>query len=125
MISTQRITLKAFLIALAQQKSLPDDLMSKDIQSNLDHLNQWGNTYFPEEYYQASDLLHLPLASRNKGFSEDIDDKAERRKSEIGNLVNAIDDMEDEELVETGNLAANNWSEFIQKIDKIVYYPEA
>lgn len=125
MISTQRITLKAFLIALAQQKSLPDDLISKDILSNLDNLNQWGNTYFPEQYQDASDLLHLPVASRNKGLSEDIDDKAERRKSEIGNLVNAIDDMEDEELVETASLAANNWSEFIQKIDKIVYYPEA
>ena len=124
--STQRITLKAFLIALAHQKSWPDDLISKDILSNLDNLNQWGNTYFPEQYHQASDLLHLPLASRNKGISEDIDDQAERRKDGSINMVmvNAFDEMSDEELIETADLATNNYSEFARKVDRFGYSEE-
>ncbi len=126
MIATQRITLKAFLIALAQQKSLPDDLISKDILSNLDNLNQWGNTYFKEQYQEVRDLLHLPLASRNKGPSEESDPIKERRNSELTNIVmiNTFDEMDDEELVEVANLAANNWDEFARKFDQFGYSEE-
>jgi len=121
--STQRITLKAFLIALAQQKSLPEGL---DILSNLDNLNLLGNTYFPEAYQAASDLLHIPAASRNKGPSQDIDDIAERRKSETPNMVmvNTFDEMDDEELLDTATLADNSWDDFARKVDRFGYSEE-
>lgn len=116
--SSQRITLKAFLIALAQQTSpLPEELqaqlkaISEDIPSNLGTLDNLGEAYLGETYLKYADILHTPAAERNKGLPCEIDEKAERRNAEIGNQVDAsdiIDRMDDETLTQTANAILRN-----------------
>lgn len=103
--ASQRITLKAFLIALAQQKSpLPADIQTRlkeiagDISANLGTLNNLGETYLGKLYLDTSYLLYEPAAQRNKGGVAEIDEARERRKAEPKNLVVAIDEMDDEKL---------------------------
>lgn len=103
--ASQRITLKAFLIALAQQKSpLPADLQTRlkeiagDISANLGTLDNLGETYLGELYREISDFLHEPAAHRGKGFVAEIDEVSERRKAESKNLLDAINETDDEEL---------------------------
>jgi hypothetical protein len=112
---SQRITLKAFLIALAQQTSpLPEELqaqlkaISEDISSNLGTLDNLGEAYLGEAYLEASDILHTPAAERKKGLPAEIDEEAERRNAEISNQVDAIDRMDDETLTQTGKAIFSN-----------------
>lgn len=113
--ASQRITLKAFLIALAQQKSpLPGDLQTRlkeiagDISANLGTLDNLGETYLGELYLKTSDLLHVPAAQRNKGPVAEIDEASERRKAEHTNFVVAIDEIDDEELKKLADKMLNS-----------------
>ncbi|WP_017720101.1 hypothetical protein [Kamptonema formosum] len=116
--SSQRITLKAFLIALAQQTSpLPEELqaqlkaISEDISSNLGTLDNLGEAYLGETYLKYADILHTPAAERNKGLPCEIDERAERRNAELSNQVDAldiIDRMDDETLTQTANAILSN-----------------
>lgn len=128
--SSQRITLKAFLIALAQQTSpLPEELqaqlkaISEDISSNLGPLDNLGEAYLGEAYLEASDILHTPAADWTQSRPAKIDETAERRNKEIRNQVEAIDNMDDETLTQTVNLIgsqADNGENFLQIIARLL-----
>jgi hypothetical protein len=92
--STDRINLKAFLIALAQHSSpLPDELQTElkiigqDIEKHLGRLNYLGNTYLTTAYQDAGDLLYSSAAERNKGGFVEINEAEERRNNEIQNEI--------------------------------------
>jgi hypothetical protein len=115
----QRITLKAFLIALAhQEQPLSAELqtqlkeISQDIPSNLGKLNYLGNTYLKELYPQVRASLQKPTAERNKGLPAEIDEIAERRNKEIGNQLDDASDiinrMDDGTLTQTGKAIFSN-----------------
>jgi DNA anti-recombination protein RmuC len=122
----QRITLKAFLIALAhQEQPLSAELqtqlkeISQDIPSNLGKLNYLGNTYLKELYPQVRASLQKPAAERNLGRPAEINEEAERRNAEISNQVDAIDRMDDETLTQNAKeifSQADNWEKILQII---------
>jgi hypothetical protein len=121
--ATSRITLKAFLLSLAERDELPPEWHSQLAQfdwnsdEGLAAVDEWASQHLNPSYERWCDELEEPLAQRSKADAPDPnwEEENERTQDELGNLLQ----QPQERLLETAKAVSQDrkvWQELRDRL---------